>query len=39
MLIDAANFAAEASWKKISAVVEDSLESTSAVNALSANQG
>ncbi len=43
MLVDAANFAVEASWKKISAdasvVVEDSLESTSAVNALSANQG
>jgi hypothetical protein len=43
MLIDAANFAVEASWKKISAdasvVVEDSLESTSVVNALSANQG
>lgn len=43
MLVDAANFAVEASWKKISAdaslVVEDSLESTSTVNALSANQG
>lgn len=43
MLVDAANFVVEASWKKISAdaslVVEDSLESTSTVNALSANQG
>lgn len=43
MLVDAANFAVEASWKKISAdaslVVEDSLESISTVNALSANQG
>lgn len=48
MLIDAANFASESSWKKISAaggasgssvVVEDSLTSTSVDNALSANQG
>jgi len=48
MLIDAANFALESSWKKISAssgasgssvVVEDSLTSTSVDNALSANQG
>lgn len=48
MLIDAANFALESSWKKISVssddlgpsiVVEDSLTSTSVENALSANQG
>lgn len=43
MLIDAASYTAESSWKKIvdvkQTVVEDSLESTSAVNALSANQG
>lgn len=43
MLIDAANYAVEASWKKIvdvkQTVVEDSLESESTINALSANQG
>lgn len=43
MLIDAANYAVEASWKKIvdvkQTVVENSLESESVVNALSANQG
>lgn len=43
MLIDAANYTAEASWKKIvdvkQTVVEDSLESESTINALSANQG
>lgn len=43
MLIDAANYTAETSWKKIvdvkQTVVENSLESESVVNALSANQG
>ena len=43
MLIDAANYTAESSWKKIvdvkQTVVENSLESESTVNALSANQG
>ena len=43
MLIDAANYTAEASWKKIvdvkQTVVENSLESESTINALSANQG
>lgn len=43
MLIDSANYTSEASWKRVSAydatVVEDSLESDSATNALSAKQG
>lgn len=43
MLIDSANYTAEASWKKMGAgksiMVEDSLTSTSVENALSANQG
>lgn len=43
MLIDSANYGLESAWKKIvdvkQTVVEDSLESSSVVNALSANQG
>jgi hypothetical protein len=43
MLIDSENYTSESAWKKIGGgkqtVVEDSLDSTSAVNALSANQG
>lgn len=42
MLIDSANYTAEASWKKIGSektIVEDSLTSSSVENALSANQG
>lgn len=44
MLIDSANYALESSWKKMSGggsaiIVENSLESTSEENALSANQG
>lgn len=42
MLIDSANYAAEASWKKVSAqttVIEDSLNSESTTSALSAKQG
>ena len=43
MLIDSVNYTSESAWKKIGGgqqtIVEDSLDSTSTVNALSANQG